>query len=132
MTLAPVRMVNDNERKMNVYDIDECTEERDAVKKNNSENIQEFKDYIKKFNAKYAQDWNKYFNKTKANFTDKEIHDICDSFLSDYAENNNMTEFQEKSGLDFDELNEDCFDYFEKLYLYTYHGDDKKILAHVD
>ena len=132
MTLAPVRMVNDNERKMNVYDIDECTEERDAVKKNNSQNIQEFKDYITKFNGKYANDWNKYFNKTKANFTYKEIHDICDSFLSDYAEGNNMTEFQEKSGLDFDELNEDCFDYFEKLYLYTFYGDSKKTLAHVD
>ena len=41
MTLAPVRMVNDNDKKMNVYDLKDCTEERDQVKKENRETIPE-------------------------------------------------------------------------------------------
>lgn len=32
MTLIPVRMINNNERKITIYDIDECEEKRDEVK----------------------------------------------------------------------------------------------------
>jgi len=132
MTLAPIRMVNDNERKMNVYDIEECTEERDQVKETNSKNIPELKEYIEKFNGQYGTAWNQYFDTHKGNYTYNEIHDICDSFLSDYADDREMKTFKEKTGLDFDELNDKCFDFFRIYYLYTYHGDDEKILAHVD
>ena len=131
MTLAPVRMVNEYERKMRVYDIEECREERDEIRKKNNQNVQELKDYIMNFNEKYAENWNKYFNKETTDFSITEIYDICDSFLSNYAENNNMTEFKEKTGLDFQELNEDCFDFTGKYFLYSYHGDKEKVLAHV-
>ena len=47
MTLAPVRMVNDNDRKMNVYDIQECVEERDDIKKKNAETVPELIEYVK-------------------------------------------------------------------------------------
>ena len=39
MTLAPVRIVNYNDKKMNVYDLTECVEERDQIKKQNRETI---------------------------------------------------------------------------------------------
>ena len=131
MTLAPVRMINDNERKINVYEIKECKKARDKVLKRNNEKIQVFKDYVIEFNGKYANDWNKYFNKTKANFTIDELHDICDAFVSNYVERREMTVFKEKTGLNFTVLNEDCNDYLEKLYFYSYHGDENKTLAHV-
>ena len=49
-----------------------------------------------------------------------------------YADKREMKEFKEKTGLDLDILNEDCYNWNEILYLYGYHGDESKILAHVD
>ena len=132
MTLAPVRMINDNDREMNVYDLGECTKKRNEVRKQNNENIEVLKEYIKNFNAKYAESWNKFFNKEEAYFELSEIYNICDSFLSDNADKREMKEFKEKTGLNFTLLNEDCFDFHEKEYLYSIHGDEGKILAHVD
>ena len=132
MQLAPVRMAGDNDRKMNVYDLEECQDERDEQKKYNNENIPELKEYIKSFNEKYAEKWNKYFNKEKAEFDVNEINDICDAFLSDYADARPMSDFKSKSGVNFTEQNEDCLDFFDKLYLYSYHGDKDKVLAHLD
>ena len=43
-----------------------------------------------------------------------------------------MKDFKEKTELNFDVLKEDCLDFFGKVYLYNYHGDKDKILAHVD
>ena len=37
-----------------------------------------------------------------------------------------------KTGLNFTELNDDCFEFFRMYYLYCFHGDDEKALAHVD
>ena len=132
MTLAPVRMINDNDREMKVYDIGECAKKRKEVRKQNNENIEVLKEYIKNFNAKYAESWNKFFNKEEAYFELSEIYNICDSFLSDNADKREMKEFKEKTGLNFTLLNEDCFDFHEKEYLYSIHGDEGKILAHVD
>ena len=39
MTLAPFRMINENERKINVYEIKDCKKARDKVLKRNNENI---------------------------------------------------------------------------------------------
>ena len=33
MIIAPVRMINDNDKKMNVYDLEECIEERNEKKR---------------------------------------------------------------------------------------------------
>ena len=131
MTLAPVRMVNVNDRKMNVYDISECTEERDQTKEINSE-IPEFVMYLEQFNAQYGSSLDKYFDTHKGNYTWKEINDICDSFLSDYVDSREMATFKSKTELDFDELNEKCFEFFKMYYLYSFHGDEEKKLAHVD
>ena len=106
MQLAPVRMAGDNDRKMNVYDLEECKDERNEQRKYNNENIPELKEYIKSFNEKYAEKWNKYFNKEKAEFDVNEIHDICDAFLSDYADARPMSDFKSKSGVNFTEQNE--------------------------
>ena len=131
MTLAPVRMLNDNDREMNVYEIGSCAEKMNEIRKQNNE-IAQLKEYIKNFNAKYAVNWNKYFNKETAEFDFNEISSICDAFLSNYVEKKEMKEFKEKSGIDFDILKEDCFDFFGKDFLYSFYGDKNKILAHVD
>ena len=132
MTLAPVRMVNDNDRKMNVYDLEECIEERDDIKKKNAETIPELIEYIKQFNQKYNTSFNKYFQDSNGEFDVFELNDICDAFLSNYWDDRTMSDFKQKTGLNFTELNDDCFEFFRMYYLYCFHGDDEKALAHVD
>ena len=117
MTLAPVRMSNDLDRKFNVYDIEECKAERDETKQKNNENIEEWIEYLNDFNEEYAESWNKFFGTEGKTYSISEIYDICDSFLSDYWDGRNMTNFYEKTGLDFVALNEDCFDFLRQYYL---------------
>ena len=50
MTIAPVRMVNDNDKKMNVYDLRECTEEREQIKKENRETIPYLINFTREYN----------------------------------------------------------------------------------
>ena len=132
MTLAPVRMLNDNDRRMNVYDLEECVEERDDIKKKNAETVPEIIEYTKEFNRKYNTSFNKYFNDDDGNYTVFEINDICDAFLSNYWDKREMADFKSKTNLNFTELNDDCFTFFRMYYLYCFHGDDEKALAHVD
>ena len=131
MSLAPVRMLNDNDREMNVYEIGNCINKMNEIRKKNNE-IAEFKNYIKDFNTKYAVNLNKYLNKESAEFGISDIYDICDAFLSNYEDKREMKEFKEKSGIDFEVLKEDCFDFNGKYFFYSYYGDENRTLAHVD
>ena len=131
MTLAPIRMVNQLERKMNVHDLDECVEERDQIIIYNTGDILEFKEYIVQFNAEYKSAWDKYFTTHQGNYTWREIMYLCDPFLSDYHDAREMKEFKENTGLNLTELDEDCSEFFRNFYLYGFHGDAEKTLAHV-
>jgi hypothetical protein len=132
MTLAPVRMVNDNDRKMNVFDIEGCVEKRDDIKKKNAETIPELIEYVKKFNEKYKTSFDKYFQDSNGEYDAYELYDICDAFLSDYWDDRKMSVFKAKTGLDFDILNEDCFELTKMFYLYCFYGDEEIALANVD
>ena len=50
MNLPPIRMINDNERKMVVYDLKECDEEREMIKEQNAKNIPILSEETRKFN----------------------------------------------------------------------------------
>ena len=131
MTLAPVRMVNDNDKKMNVYDLTECTEERDQIKKENRETIPYVVNFTREYNEKYGETINKFLGTNNKNFTMLDIDEFCDAFLSSYTDQRDLTEFK-KTGLDLKEMNDYCYEYFRVTYLYQFHGDKDKILAHVD
>ena len=132
MTIAPVRMVSNNDRKMNVYDIEECKDERDEIKLKNIENSPELQNYISDFNQKYGQSFNTYFGDVNKNYSTYELNDICDAFLSNYWDTREMKDFQTITNLNFIELNDDCFEFFRFYYLYSFHGDKEKTLAHLD
>ena len=131
MTLAPVRMVNDNDKKMNVYDLTECTEERDQIKKENRETIPYVVNFTREYNEKYGETINKFLGTNNKNFTMLDIDEFCDAFLSSYTDQRELTEFK-KTGLDLKEMNDYCYEYFRVTYLYQFHGDKDRILAHVD
>ena len=131
MTLAPIRMVNDNDRKIYIYSIEECKKERDEIKQKNIGNSPELKIYTLNFNIKYAKSFNIYLEKVNKTYT-HELHNIYDAFLSNYWDSRKMEDFHNKTNLNFTELNNDCLEFFRILYLYGYHGDKEKALAHVD
>ena len=131
MTIAPVRMVNDNDKKMNVYDIQECTEERDQVKKKNRETIPYLINFTQNFNDVYGETLNNFFNTPNKTYNLLDIDDFCDAFLSSYTDQRELTEFK-KTKLGLEETNDYCYEYFRVTYLYHFHGDNEKILAHVD
>ena len=131
MTLAPVRMINDNDKKMNVYDLSECVEERDRVKKKNRETIPYLNNITREYNYKYGEALNKFFGTKNKTFIMSDIADFCDAFLSSYTDQRNLTEFK-KTQLDLNEINDYCYEFFRVIYLYLFHGDKDKILAHVD
>lgn len=54
MMLAPIRTINNNERKIIIFDIPWCIEEREEIKKKNRESLQILKDFVSKFNNKYG------------------------------------------------------------------------------
>jgi hypothetical protein len=132
MSLPPVRMINDDERKMNVYTYRQCIRKREEIRSKNAAIFKQLEDIYQNLNSKYAESWNKYFNSTKSEYNGTELHEICDSFLSDYADKREMKVFKEKTGLDFDILYEDCYRWNDILYQYGYYGDEAKALAHVD
>ena len=43
-----------------------------------------------------------------------------------------MEDFFAKSNLNFTVLNDDCFEFYRYYYLYSFHGDKEKALAHID
>ena len=131
MMLAPVRMVNDNDRKMNVYDLQECTEERDDIKKKNRESIPYAVNFTNDFNKKYGKLLNDYLNQTNKTYDMLDIDHFCDAVLSSYTDQRNMTDFK-KTGVDVKEMNDYCNEFMRVSYLYQYHGDNEKVLAHVD
>ena len=55
MALAPIRMINDNERKIIIYDIPECLWKRDEMREINLKNSPELQELITNFSLKYNQ-----------------------------------------------------------------------------
>ena len=80
MTLAPVRMVNDNDKKMNVYDLKDCTEERDQVKKENRETIPEALNFTQEFNEKYGKTLKEFMKTQKDEYNLLDIDEFVMRF----------------------------------------------------
>ena len=131
MMLAPARMINENEIKLDIHNIGECVEKTDNLIKNN-EQIEGLKKEIDKFNEVYAEKLNKYFNKEDPIFSIKEIKKICSEFLSDITDNREMKEFKEKTGLDFEAFKKDCLHFHKMYYFYSYYGDKERLFSQIE
>ena len=132
MTLAPVRMLNDLDKKIFVYNIGECQVKRNEIFKKNDETIPEWIDYVDDLNEKYGELFNKFFGTSGKFYSATELHDICDSFISGYWDDREMKDFKDKTGIIFEEFKNDCLDYFKKLFIYRFYGDSERALAYVD
>ena len=131
MMLAPIRMINHNERKIRLFDTEGCTEEREEVKKQDRENLQILKDFVNKFNDKYGKTLNSFLGDSSKKYEMPDIDKICDAYISAYTDRRDLTEFK-KSGINFTEFENLCFEYNGLNYYYHYAGDEKKVLPHLE
>ena len=131
MMLAPIRMINHNERKIILFDIEGCTEEREEVKKKNRESLELLKNLENDFNTKYGQKLNEFFGTNSERYDLLYMNSFCDAFISAYIDTRELTEFQ-KTGLNFTELLEYCYEYNKINFLYHWSGDKERVLPHLE
>ena len=130
MTLIPIKLINNNERKIKVYDYPDCLDEKNKIKEENYKNVPELKQFVEDFNNKYGERINNYFGTKSEKYDITFIYNLCDCYLSDYADKRNLSDFQSKN-INLDEFNDYCLEYIKRNFLYHYFGDEEKILARV-
>ena len=131
MMLAPVRMINNNERKITLYDIEPCTKKRDEIKKKHSETLESLINLNKTFNEKYGQILNNFYETKIEKYDMWFMDNFCDAFISGYTHKRTMANLN-KTGLDFEELSDFCFE-FQKLNFRDWlSGDKEHVLAHLE
>ena len=127
MTLIPVRMINNNERKITLYDIDECEVKRDEIKEKNRKSIPILIQMENYFNEKYGKKLNEFYGKTET-YDYLFMNRFCDAVVSSITDGRNLTEFK-KLNFDLNETKYYCFDVQKNNYLYHILGDEEHILA---
>ena len=131
MILAPIRMLNNNERKITLYDIEPCTIVRDNIKKKNSEKIPSLVNITRVFKERYEENLKKLYGKEE-NIDLWFIDNFCDAFISAYTHKREMKELKD-IGFETEELIDFCFE-FQKLNFRDWINgdDDKNDLAHLE
>ena len=125
MMLAPIKII-DEEMGYNIPNLEKCSEKIDEIIKNNTKNSKELNDSINEFINKYNEKLNKY---KKYELNINSIVTICDVFTCDYTDGRDFTEFKNITGIDIDNLNNDCLNYFDIYFHYIYNSDKDKIIA---
>jgi len=130
MTIAPIRMINSNEKKIRLYDTGPCKIKAEEIMKNNSLNLQSLKDIVKEFKDKYGEKFDNFYKK-KENYDVAFIENVCDAFLSAYPEKKEMKEFK-TTGIEKEEFKHFC-DNFQILDFRDWVlGDKNHSIAHLE
>ena len=133
MTIAPIRMINSNEKKIRLYDTGPCKNKLEEIIEKNSKTLQTLIDIVKEFKDKYGEKFDNFYGK-KENYDMKFIENACDAFLSAYPEyphTRKMEEFS-KTGISFIEFKKYC-DHFQILNFRDWVlGDEKHSIAHLE
>jgi hypothetical protein len=109
MMLAPIRMINVNERKITVYDIEGCVDKRDAIKQKNYEALPNVQELVNTFKRRYGEKLDDFYHK-KENYDISFIDNFCDAFIAGYTDKREMKELN-MTGLNFTELVDYCFNF---------------------
>ena len=126
MTLAPIRMINDNDRKIIIYDIQKCIWRRDEMRKKN-ENLESMKNIVNEFNNKYAENLKSMFE----NKTEYDIHFIdnfCDAFIAGYTEGKELYNVRD-TNINLTELLDYCYEFSKLNFRDWISGDEDRTLS---
>ena len=127
MTLIPVRMINNNEKKITLYDIDECETKRDKIKEKNRKTLPIIINMEKEFNDKYGDILNIFYGEEKK-YEFSFMNRFCDGVISGITEARPLSELRE-TGINIEEIQEYCFIVQRMNYQEYILGDDEHILA---
>ena len=129
MTLIPVRMINNNEKKITLYDIGECKEIRDNIKKKNRNTIPILINMQKEFNNAFGEKLKEFYGEKE-----KQIYDyifmnrLCDAVISGITDGRDLDEFKQKV-VDPISIKNYCYDVQKLNYREHILGDKDHILA---
>ena len=127
MTLIPVRMINDNEKKITIYDIGECEKKRDEIKEKNRKTLPILINMEIEFNKKYGKILNEFYEENTT-YDYIFMNRFCDAIISGIFGGRNMSEFR-KTEIDLDEIKTYCFEVQKMNYQEHILGDREHILA---
>ena len=133
MTIAPIRMINSNEKKIRLYDTGPCKNKVEEIKEKNSKNIKTLLDIVNEFKQKYGEKFDKFYGK-KENYDMKFIENVCDAFLSAYPEYPQTRKMEKlnTTGIFVDDFKQYC-DRFQILnFRDKILGDEKHSVAHLE
>ena len=124
------KKIDNNERKITLYDIDECEEKRDEMKEKNRKSIPLLKAMEQEFNEKYGKRLNEIYvqNETYDYYF---MNRFCDAVISGATEARNLTEFK-KLKFDLNQTKEYCYNVSMINYREYILGDKDHILASVE
>ena len=133
MTIAPIRMINSNERKIRIYDTGKCKTKGNEIKEKNSQTIKTLIDVVEEFKQKYGAKFYEFYGKNET-VNVQFLENVCDAFLSaypEYPQTRKMEQF-ETTGIDLKEFKSFC-DNFQILNFRDWVlGDEKHSMAHIE
>lgn len=128
MSLAPIRMINDLERKMIIYDISSCLWKRDEMREKNLKNSEPLKKLVDDFFKNYTANLKKLYGTDHGKKFDIHLFDnFCDAFIAGRTELKEMKNLTE-AGLNTDEMLKTCFEFMKLNFRDWISGDDERVL----
>ena len=129
MTLAPIRMINDNERKIIIYDIEQCLWKRDEMRKINYQKSPELKGFIYNFSNNYNETLDNMYN-SSINYNIDFVDNFCDAYIAGSTEFKPMEKinqaFPDESKRE--EILETCFEFMKLNFREWIAGDSERVL----
>ena len=128
MSLAPIRMINNNERKIIIYDIEQCKFRRTEMREENYKNVPTLKKFVEDFKNKYSTILNEMYQDNNTVYDIDFVDNFCDAFIAAFTEKKEMEKLN-KTGIDQDILIQECFEFSGLNFRDWISGDKDRTLA---
>ena len=130
MNIIPIHMIMPSEKKIVVYDNEDCKPKVENITKKNLDESDYLNKLRENFKRNYSEKLEKYIQ-FPDNFTYEfdDVGKICDAVIADYTEGKDLNEFIEKTTIDLDILIDECNHILGSSFRDKLYGDkDKQIL----
>ena len=98
MLMIPIHMISGFEKKLVVYDHEDCKLNVKKITDKNEKEEENVIDITKNFNEKYGKGINNFYGREEGfKYEFENISKICDAYIADYTDTRRMTQFFEKT-----------------------------------
>ena len=126
MTLVPIRMINDNERKISIDYIRDCKNRTIEIMEVNYKNSEELQNLVSNFTKKYNQTLNQIYER-EIEYNYDFIENFCDAFISGTTEKKKMEKINSVE-INQEELLKTCFELMKLEYKDHTSGDKERTI----